>query len=144
MYTIQIDGQTRQEAEAYDIYDAFWEIQLVNKNQLKPTPTRILTQIDSESEDEGGIFCNKCGDNIVRGKIYHCPNKSHDEEYDLCLKCSKKLSKLPPKLSSYNLKGLAEFILSNKCQKIGILCGAGIYRSAGVCILFLYRIFLDL
>eukprot|EP01083_Nonionella_stella_P206141 750054_1 len=140
MYTIQIDGQERQQAEAYDIYDAFWEIQLVNNKQLKPTPTRILTQIDSDSprktvprclsgcrmmtmdaetvyksdgddikdksdDDDndidtgGGIFCNKCGDHIAEGKIYHCPNKSHLEGggYDLCLKCCKKLSKLVPK-----------------------------------------------
>eukprot|EP01083_Nonionella_stella_P018331 51095_1 len=175
MYSIQLDGQSRQEAQAYDIYDAFWEVQLVQNNQLKPTPTRIITQCDTdnsirtvprclsgcrmmtmdaedvyqdqdgqgshckklsfdeekdESEDEEtkGIFCNDCGDYVPRGKIYHCPNETHKEGYDLCLRCSKP----PPQLTSFDVKGLAQFIASDSCKKVGILCGAGISRSAGI------------
>jgi len=184
-YTIQLDGQPRHKAEAYDIYDAEWDVQLVDRNQLKPSPTRMLSRCDTsdsvfrsvprcltgcrmltkeaetvynhfsdergtkleflsdeeerengkeelDNDDKGGIFCDQCGDHVPSGKIYHCPNKSHGDGYDLCLRCSKKSSKPPPRLTSYDLKGVAEFIESGKCRKIAILCGAGISRSAGI------------
>ena len=42
-YSIQLDGQKRGEAQCYDIYDAQWDVQLVQRNQLRPTPTRMLS-----------------------------------------------------------------------------------------------------
>eukprot|EP01083_Nonionella_stella_P053979 142626_1 len=35
-------------------------------------------------------------------------------------------------LSSHDLKGVAEYILSDKCKKVAILAGAGISVSAGI------------
>ena len=181
-YTIQLDGETRQDAQAYDIYDSEWDIQLVEKDQLKPMPTRMLSQIDTEltaqrsvprgltgcrmismdardvyhddiqdivdgkklqfhSEEDGddikeiseeGVYCNKCGGHIKSGKIYHCPNQTHEDGYDLCLKCSKNVAKKPPKLKSYDIEGIAQFIKSGDCKRIGLLVGAGISRSAGI------------
>ena len=92
-------------------------------------------KLEFPSDDDkgiGGIYCDQCGDHIQSGKIYHCPNASHQDGYDLCLRCSKKKAKPPPQLSSFTLEGLAEFIRSGQCKKIAILSGAGISRSAGI------------
>ena len=86
---------------------------------------------DDDDDAKHGIFCDDCGEHIASGKIYHCPHDSHQDGYDLCLKCSKRASKAPPKLTSYDLEGVAEFIRSGRCRRICILRGAGISRSAG-------------
>ena len=86
----------------------------------------------TDDDEKGGIFCDQCGDHVQSGKIYHCPNASHPEGYDLCLRCSKKAAKPPPTLSSYDLRGIADFIKTKPSCKIAILCGAGISRSAGI------------
>ena len=60
MYTLQLDGQSRDEAEAYDIYDSHWDVQLVENGQLKPTPTRILTVLRICLLQIHATKCGKC------------------------------------------------------------------------------------